>query len=125
MTASHTDCFSETQLESKTLSDKATKEREAADEKMLDSVKFLKECLYSHATLVDIVLGRPEPLVKQGTELMQALLSEMFGLPGPDVQEYTQDPLPEVMEVSESSIEDENRLEIELASESESEVKYL
>lgn len=113
------------QLRAKTASAESEQSRKAADESMLNSIKFLKECLNDHARLVDIVLGRPEPLVKQGTELMQALLSEMFGLSRPDVQEYMQDSRPGAMEVSESEVEDENRLEIELASESESEVEYL
>ncbi|KAH0294819.1 hypothetical protein M436DRAFT_64110 [Aureobasidium namibiae CBS 147.97] len=113
------------QFRSKTVSAESQQRRIAANENMLDSVKFLKECLNNHARLVEIVLGRPEPLVKQGTELMQALLSEMFGLPGPDVQEHTQDPLPDAMEVSETEAEVEDRLEIELASESESEAESL
>lgn len=92
---------------------------------MIDSVRFLKQCLHDHSRLVDIVVGRPEPLVKQGMELMQGLLSEMFGLPGPDVQGHTQDFLPEVVEVSESEVKDENRLEMELASDSDSEAEIL
>ena len=98
---------------------------------MLDTVMFLKQCLDGHADLVDIVMGRPQPLVKQGMELMQGLLDEMFGLPpGPTDQEHvkesTGDSLPEAMEVSESEVEVENRLEVELEqqSESNSEVEY-
>jgi hypothetical protein len=98
---------------------------------MIDTVKFLKECLDNHSRLVDIVLGRPEPLVKQGTELMQALLSEMFGLPGPDVETSVEEPEQESEQELESESEAEflcERLhpqefidmEAELASEQES-----
>jgi hypothetical protein len=84
---------------------------------MIDTVKFLKECLDNHSRLVDIVLGRPEPLVKQGTELMQALLSEMFGLPGPDVETSVEEP--------EQESEQEPEEELESEAESESEAEFL
>lgn len=93
---------------------------------MLDTVKFVKQCLNDHANLVDIVMGRPQPLVRQGMELMQNMLNEVFGLPpGPDDQDPVQEFLPEAMQVSESEAEDDNRPDLELASESESEVKCL
>jgi hypothetical protein len=84
---------------------------------MLDTVKFLKECLNNHSRLVDIVLGRPEPLVQQGTDLMQAMLSEMFGLPVPTMQE----PAEECMQQSMGDPMEEVESELE----SESEIEYL
>jgi hypothetical protein len=84
---------------------------------MIDTVKFLKECLDNHSRLVDIVLGRPEPLVKQGTELMQALLYEMFGLPGPDVETSVEEP--------EQESEQESKEELESEAESECEAEFL
>jgi hypothetical protein len=95
---------------------------------MLDSVKFLKECLDNHSGIVDIVLGRPEPLVKQGTELMQGLLSEMFGLDGPvletTVEEVEDGVEEEVEEESEPEQESTPELESEGESESDSEVGF-
>jgi hypothetical protein len=86
---------------------------------VLDTVKFVKECLNNHSRLVDIVLGRSEPLVQQGTDIMQAMLSEMFGLPVPTMQEpaekYMQQSMGEPME----------EVEFEPESESESEIEYL
>lgn len=86
---------------------------------MFDSIKFLKECLANHSRLVDIVLGRPEPLVKQGMKLMQNLLDEMFGLAEGDVQDF--------MQISEADVQEEveNNLELQLASESDSEAEFL
>jgi hypothetical protein len=88
---------------------------------MLDSVKFLKECLDNHSGIVDIVLGRPEPLVKQGTELMQGLLSEVFGLPGPALEATLEEAEEERMEEVEEEVNEEVEEELELASESEAE----
>ncbi|KAG9659601.1 hypothetical protein KCU95_g1386, partial [Aureobasidium melanogenum] len=68
-------------IRARTVAEKTRKKREANDEKMVDTVKFLKECLNNHCRLVNMVLERPEPLVQQGTDLIQAILSEMFGLP--------------------------------------------
>jgi hypothetical protein len=86
---------------------------------VLDTVKFVKECLDNHSRLVDIVLGRPEPLVQEGTDIMQAMLSEMFGLPVPTMQgpaeEHIQQTMGEPME----------EVEPELEPESESEIEYL
>jgi hypothetical protein len=100
---------------------------------MLDSVKFLKECLDNHSGIVDIVLGRPEPLVKQGTELMQGLLSEVFGLPGPALEATLEEAEEERMEEVEEEVNEEVEflwesvhprefidIEAELASEQES-----
>jgi hypothetical protein len=84
---------------------------------MIDTVKFLKECLEHHARLVDIVLGRPEPLIQQGTDLMQAMLSEMFGLPAPIMQDISEAPMGEVAEGS--MVRPEEELESEQESESE------
>jgi hypothetical protein len=116
------------QIRSKTLTETSTKKRKAEDEKILDTVKFLKECLGNHSRLVDIVLGRPEPLVKQGTELMQGLLSEVFGLDGPvletTVEEVEDGVEEEVEEESEPEQESTPELESEGESESDSEVGF-
>jgi hypothetical protein len=121
----HTNPTSNSQLRCKSNSENSTKKRQAEDEKMIDTVKFLKECLDNHSRLVDIVLGRPEPLVKQGTELMQAMLSEMFGLPGPvvetSVEDLTQDTMGEAEEERMEEPEEEPEEDLELASESEAE----
>jgi hypothetical protein len=77
------------------------------------------------------VLGRPEPLVKQGTELMQGLLSEMFGLPAPEALESMRDSMQEVVEENmeeangetEQEVETDPEVETEPESESESEVE--
>jgi hypothetical protein len=84
---------------------------------VLDTVKFVKECLDNHSRLVDIVLGRPEPLVQEGTDIMQAMLSEMFGLPVPTMQEPAEEYMQQTMG---GALE-----EVELEQESESEIEYL
>jgi hypothetical protein len=88
---------------------------------MIDTVRFLKECLDNHSRLVDIVLGRPEPLVKQGTELMQAMLSEMFGLPGPALEINME----EFEDERRKEAEEESEQEVETEPESESEAEFV
>ncbi|KAG9696661.1 hypothetical protein KCU95_g2058, partial [Aureobasidium melanogenum] len=94
----------------KILSEKSKKKREADDEKIVDTVKFLKECLNNHCRLVDLVLGRPEPLVQQGTDLIQAMLSEMFGLPTDEI--IAENLEPELAPILEMEAEDESEVEI-------------
>lgn len=95
-------------IRARIISEKSKKKREADDEKMVDTVKFLKECLNNHCRLVDLVLGRPEPLVQQGTDLIQAMLSEMFGLPTDEI-------IAEELELeSESFLEEEAEEESEI-----------
>lgn len=84
---------------------------------MIDTVKFLKQCLENHARLVNIVLGRPEPLVQQGTDLMQAMLSEMFGLPAPIMRESSDAFMREVVEDSMEEAEEGSARESESESE--------
>lgn len=100
-------------IRSRTVSEKTRKTRDAEDEKMVDTVKFLKECLDNHCRLVNLILGRPEPLVQQGIDLMQAMLSEMFGLP---IEEsITEVPEPKIESISneEVDVEAESQFEIE------------
>ncbi|KAK6003610.1 hypothetical protein QM012_009381 [Aureobasidium pullulans] len=68
-------------IRSREVAENSKKKREADDEKMIDTVSFLEECLDNHCGLVNLILEKPEPLVKEGTDLIQAMLSEMFGLP--------------------------------------------
>jgi hypothetical protein len=84
---------------------------------MIDTVKFLKQCLENHARLVNIVLGRPEPLVQQGTDLMQAMLSEMFGLPAPIMRQSSDAFMREVVEDSMEEAEEGSARESESESE--------
>jgi hypothetical protein len=107
---SHTDLFLVLQLRAKSISEKANKKRQVEGETMIDTIQFLKECLDNHARLVDIILGRPEPLVQQGTDLMQAILSEMFGLSAPNVREFSEPPAQGVVEdlLEESEVESES-----------------
>jgi hypothetical protein len=60
-------------------------------------------------------------LVQQGTELMQGLLSEMFGLDGPDVQESVEELEEEQEQMSELQLESYSTPELETDPESESE----
>lgn len=94
-------------LRSRTVAEKAKKKREAEDEKMIDTVRFLKECLNNHCRLVNLLLGKPEPLVQQGTDLIKAMLSEMFGLPTDEsITEDSEVKLePILVEVAETEIE--------------------
>ncbi|KAG9602338.1 hypothetical protein KCU77_g2427, partial [Aureobasidium melanogenum] len=93
-------------LRSRTIAEKFKKKREADDEKMIDTVKFLEECLNNHCRLVKMVLGRPEPLVQQDTDLIQAMLSEMFGLPiDENIAEDSEPELEPILEEAESEIE--------------------
>ncbi|KAH0395592.1 hypothetical protein KCU89_g10169, partial [Aureobasidium melanogenum] len=90
----------------RTAAEKIEKKREADDEKMVDTVRFLKECLNNHCRLVNLVLGKPEPLVQQGTDLIQAMLSEMFGLPiNEDTAEDSEPELEPILDEPESEIE--------------------
>lgn len=99
-------------IRSRTASEKTKKKRDAEDEKMVDTVKFLKECLDNHCRLVNLVLGRPEPLVQQGTDLVQAMLSEMFGLP---IEESIAEvPEPEIESILEEEVKMEAESEIEV-----------
>ncbi|CAD0084961.1 unnamed protein product [Aureobasidium vineae] len=95
-------------VRSKNIAEKSRKRREEEDEKMVDTVKFLKKCLDNHCRLVNIVLGKPEPLVQQGTDLVQAMLSEMFGLPLPAIQEAAGEPQIE----GEKQLESESEVEV-------------
>jgi hypothetical protein len=113
----HTDFVFVFQIRTKSISEKANKKRQVDDEKMIDTVKFLKECLDNHARLVDIVLGRPEPLVQQGTDLIQAMLSEMFGLPAPIMRDPEETPMREVVQDSMEETEEESANESESESE--------
>lgn len=93
-------------IRARTAAEKIEKKREADDEKMVDTVKFLKECLNNHCRLVNLVLGKPEPLVQQGTDLIQAMLSEMFGLPiHENTAEDSEPELEPILEEAESGIE--------------------
>lgn len=76
-----------------------------------------KECLDNHSRLVDIILGRSEPLAQEGTDIIQAMLSEMFGLPVPTMPEPAEEYMQQTMEGSMDEIEPEL--------ESESEIEYL
>lgn len=113
----HADSISNSQIRSKTIAERSEKKREAADERMLNTVKFIKECLDNHSRLVDIILGRSEPLVQEGTDIMQAILSEMFGLPVPTMQESTEDYMQRTRK--------EPTEEVEPEPESEPEIEYL
>jgi hypothetical protein len=115
----HADGTSNSQIRSKTISEKSEKKREIADERMLDTVKFIKECLHNHSRLVEIILRRPEPLVQKGTDIMQAILSEMFGLPVPALQEPAEEYMQTNMEEPMEEVEPEPELD------SESEIEYL
>ncbi|KAH0144370.1 hypothetical protein KCU67_g13113, partial [Aureobasidium melanogenum] len=93
-------------IRARTAAEKIEKKREADDEKMVDTVKFLKECLNNHCRLVNLVLGKPEPLVQQGTDLIQAMLSEMFGLPiDENTAEDSEPELEPILDEAESEIE--------------------
>ncbi|CAD0114139.1 unnamed protein product, partial [Aureobasidium uvarum] len=87
--------------------ERSRKRREEDDEKMIDTVRFLKKCLDNHCRLFNMILGKPEPLVQQGTDLIQTMLSEMFGLPLPAIEEVTEEPRAgrEVELESESEVE--------------------
>ncbi|KAG9850377.1 hypothetical protein KCU98_g4379, partial [Aureobasidium melanogenum] len=97
-------------IRARTVAEKTRKKREANDEKMVDTVKFLKECLNNHCRLVNMVLERPGPLVQQGTDLIQAMLSEMFGLPTDE--SIAQDLEPELEPILEEEAEEESGAEI-------------
>lgn len=97
-------------IRARIISEKSKKKREADDEKMVDTVKFLKECLNNHCRLVDLVLGRPEPLVQQGTDLIQAMLSEMFGLPTDEI--IAENLEPELAPILEMEAEEESEVEV-------------
>ncbi|KAG9519506.1 hypothetical protein KCU93_g8064, partial [Aureobasidium melanogenum] len=97
-------------IRARTATEKIEKKREADDEKMVDTVKFLKECLHNHCRLVSMVLGRPEPLVQQGTDLIQAMLSGMFGLPTDE--SITEDLEPELESILEEEAEVESEVEV-------------
>jgi hypothetical protein len=94
-------------IRARTAAEKIEKKREADDEKMIDTVKFLKECLHNHCRLVNVVLERPEPLVQQGTDLIQAMLSEMFGLPVDESIAEDLEPELEAMLEEEADVESE------------------
>ncbi|KAG9734777.1 hypothetical protein KCU73_g10678, partial [Aureobasidium melanogenum] len=94
-------------IRARTVAEKTKKIREADDEKMIDTVKFLKECLHNHCRLVSMVLGRPEPLVQQGTDLIQAMLSEMFDLPVDESIAEDLEPELEAMLKEEADVESE------------------
>ncbi|KAH0144593.1 hypothetical protein KCU67_g13012, partial [Aureobasidium melanogenum] len=97
-------------IRARTAAEKIEKKREADDEKMVDTVKFLKECLNNHCRLVNLVLGKPEPLVQQGTDLIQAMLSEMFGLPVDE--SIAEDLEPELEPTLEEEAEVESEIEV-------------
>ncbi|KAH0370045.1 hypothetical protein KCU65_g2755, partial [Aureobasidium melanogenum] len=97
-------------IRARTVAEKSKKKREADDEKMVDTVKFLKECLDNHCRLVNFILGRPEPLVEQGTDLIQAMLSEMFGLPVDE--SISEDLEPKLESFLEEEAEEESEVEV-------------
>ena len=67
-------------VEAKSAAEKSKKRKRRDDLKMADTVQFVKECMDKHCQLIDTILGYADPLVQQGTDLMQSVLSEEFDL---------------------------------------------
>ncbi|THY52659.1 hypothetical protein D6C97_06307 [Aureobasidium pullulans] len=67
-------------VEAKSAAEKSKKRKRRNDLKMADTVEFIKECMEKHCQLIDTILGYADPLVQQGTDLMQSVLSEEFDL---------------------------------------------
>lgn len=67
-------------VEAKSAAERLKKRKRRDDLKMADTVEFVKECMDKHCQLIDTVLGYADPLVQQGTDLMQSVLSEEFDL---------------------------------------------
>ncbi|TIA15964.1 hypothetical protein D6C80_04862 [Aureobasidium pullulans] len=67
-------------VEAKSAAEKSKKRKRRDDLEMADTVQFVKECMDKHCQLIDTILGYADPLVQQGTDLMQSVLSEEFDL---------------------------------------------
>ncbi|THX82012.1 hypothetical protein D6D05_03993 [Aureobasidium pullulans] len=94
-------------VEAKSAAEKSKKRKRRNDLKMADTVQFVKECMDKHCQLIDTILGYADPLVQQGTDLMQSVLSEEFDL--------------SVMSEPESESEAESACDAESEEDSESE----
>ncbi|TIA67647.1 hypothetical protein D6C83_01872 [Aureobasidium pullulans] len=65
-------------VEAKSAAERLKKRKRRDDLKMADTVEFVKECMDKHCQLIDTIIGYADPLVQQGTDLMQSVLSEEF-----------------------------------------------
>ncbi|THZ34357.1 hypothetical protein D6C90_07776 [Aureobasidium pullulans] len=108
-------------VEAKAAAEDYKSRRRSAELKTVNTVKFVKECLENHCNLVNIVLGQPDPLIQQGTDLMQLILSELSGVHD-DPEEGTDDGQDSAM--SESEENQMSELEQDQASESEEDAEY-
>ncbi|THX37192.1 hypothetical protein D6D10_06061 [Aureobasidium pullulans] len=108
-------------IEAKTAAEKYKSRKRSAGLETVNTVKFVKGCLENHCNLVNIVLGQPDPLVQQGTDLMQLILSELSGVHD-DPKEGTDDGQDSAM--SESEENQMSELEQDQASESDEDAEY-
>ncbi|KAG2164783.1 hypothetical protein JADG_004522 [Aureobasidium aubasidani] len=67
-------------VEAKSAAEMSKKRKRRNDLKMADTVEFVKKCIDKHCQLIDTILGYADPLVQQGTDLVQSVLSEEFDL---------------------------------------------
>lgn len=108
-------------VEAKAAAEDYKSRKRSAELETVNTVKFVKECLENHCNLVNIVLGQPDPLVQQGTDLMQLILSELSSVHD-DPEEGTDDGQDSAM--SESEEDQMSELEQDQASESDEDAEY-